>query len=105
MSDDIELSKDWVKHVKDELIPMIDDSAYVMSLVPKADDVDVKFAVELGLSIMLDKPIIAIVHPGTPIPGKLKTVADYIITADISKDADRLQLVDKLEAILKDIDE
>lgn len=102
MTDDIELDKDWVKHVKEEMIPAIDDSAYIMSLVPNADDVDVKFAVELGLSIMLDKPIVAIVQPGTPVPKKLLTVADHIITADLSSDSDRARLVDQLEAILKD---
>lgn len=99
-----ELDKDWVKHVKDELIPMIDDSAYVMSLVPKADDVDVKFAVELGLSIMMDKPIVAIVQPGTPVPKKLLMVAEHVITADLSNDDDRARLVDQLETILKDVE-
>jgi hypothetical protein len=39
----------------------------------------VKFAVELGFSIMLDKPIIAVVAPGTQVPGKLVAVADEIV--------------------------
>ncbi len=49
-----------------------------VSLVPKGP-ADMKFAVELGLSIMLDKPFIAVVAPGQEVPAKLRAVADRIV--------------------------
>lgn len=57
---------------------MIEGSRLTVSLVPQGP-ADIKFAVELGLSIMLDKPIIAVVEPGQEIPGKLRAVADRIV--------------------------
>jgi hypothetical protein len=68
----------WARHVVDELVPMVQGSAVTISLVPTGDT-DVKFAVELGVSIMLDKPIILIVSPGMRIPAKLAQVADEIV--------------------------
>jgi hypothetical protein len=68
----------WAKRVKEELVPKIDSSACTISLVPEGE-VDVKFAVELGLSIMLDKPIIVVVRPGTKVPDKLALVAADIV--------------------------
>ena len=64
-----------------ELVPKIDGSAMTISLVPKGSS-DVKFAVELGFSIMLDKPIIAVIQPGMKVPGKLLAVADAIVELD-----------------------
>jgi hypothetical protein len=39
----------------------------------------VKFAVELGVSIMLNKPIIAMIEEGVPIPDKLAAVCDHVL--------------------------
>jgi hypothetical protein len=69
---------EWAKHVLDEVVPKIEGSTVTISLVPTGET-DVKFAVELGLSIMLDKPILAVVQPGTKIPGHLARVADRIV--------------------------
>lgn len=73
----------WAQRAVDELIPMISDSALTVSLVPDQAGVDdIKFALELGLSIMLDKPIIVAVVPGRRIPDHLARVADTIIDYD-----------------------
>jgi hypothetical protein len=55
--------------------------------VPKGQT-DVKFAVELGFSIMLDKPIIAVVMAGTQVPAKLLKIADEIIEAPANMNLD-----------------
>lgn len=73
----------WAQRVVDEVLPMIRDSAASVSIVPDLAGVtDIKFAVELGLSIMLDKPIILAVAPGRAIPERLARVADEIIELD-----------------------
>lgn len=73
----------WLHRALTELAPMIEASAVTVSLAPRGET-DVKFAVELGLSIMFDKPIIVAVTPGQPIPDHLRRVADDIV--EISAD-------------------
>lgn len=74
----------WARRVRDKLVPMIKNSRAVVSLV-NPDNVDAKFAVELGVAVMLDKPIIALVKPGTRIPEKLARVVDRFVEYDPDK--------------------
>ena len=75
--------KAYVTHVQTELVPMIKGSTIGMSIVPtNPEDVDVKFAVELGLMVMLDKPIMLVCRIGSVLPERLKRVADEIVFAD-----------------------
>ena len=83
--------RDWVKRVERGLVPKIDDSSVVVSLIPEGA-IDIKFAVELGLSIMMDKPIIALIRPGIKIPSKLALIADRIIEGGVSTEADRAKI-------------
>jgi nucleoside 2-deoxyribosyltransferase len=69
----------WVQAVRTKLIPQLERSDVVVSLVPADGEGDVKYAVELGLSVLMDKPIIAIIRPGTPVANKLVLVADRIL--------------------------
>jgi hypothetical protein len=71
-----------VRHVNEETVPGIEDSAFVMSLVPQDGKPDVKFAVELGLTIMLGKPLVIVAVPGTEIPAKLRQIADLVLELD-----------------------
>ena len=72
--------REWVNHVKTDMVPKLADSEFSISLVPGGDtDGDVKFWVELGASIMMDKPIIAVVFDGREVPEKLRLVADEIV--------------------------
>ena len=76
-------SKEWrefEKRVKNELVPKIHAAACTCSVV--SGEVDVKFAVELGLSIMLDKPLIAVVVRGAKVPEKLARVVDRFVEMD-----------------------
>jgi hypothetical protein len=73
----------YVTRTQTELLPMIEGSSIGLSIVPtSAEKVDIKFAVELGLMIMLDKPIIMVVAPNQLIPEKLRRVADDIVVHD-----------------------
>ena len=68
-----------------ELVPQIQNCNVFCSICPLSpDDVDIKFAVQLGIAIMLNKPIIAAVRPGTPIPEKLSRVVDRFIEFDMN---------------------
>ena len=81
--DDPFASEEWLEyaeHVKEELIPKLEGSAVAMMVVSE-NKVDVQFAVQLGFSIMMDKPLIAVVTPGSKVPDKLAKVADRIVEA------------------------
>jgi hypothetical protein len=82
--------QDWETRVKDRVVPMLQDTAVTVSLLPSGE-IDIKFAVELGLSIMMDKPIIALVRPGMHIPDGLARVAAEIVEVDIAGDIDAAQ--------------
>lgn len=73
---------DFVAHTRRVTVEGLAASAFVMSLVPRGEP-DIKFAVELGLSIMLDKPILAVVLSGSAVPEKLRRVADEVVVADV----------------------
>jgi hypothetical protein len=78
----------WIRQVLDDMVPKMEDSAVVMSIVPDDRTGDVKFWVELGASIMLNKPLIAVVLGDAPVPSKLALVADEIVRLDRGVDAD-----------------
>lgn len=85
--------EDFAERVHNELVPMIKDSSAFISIVPIGPDrVDVKFAVELGVAIMLNKPIIACIQPGTKVPDKLVKVADKIVELDLDDPTQRERL-------------
>lgn len=109
---DWEISPEWkayVTHVRSTLYPMIDGSRMSLSIVPKrAEDVDVKFAVELGLCIMLNKPICLIVDPDTELPPALVRVADEIVRCDIRQPGAQDELmaaIDRMKALTGDDDD
>lgn len=89
---DDEARKKWdkfVQHFREDALVKMTDSAFVAQLVPDKGKFDVKFATELGTSIMLDKPILAIVMPDAEIPGKLRLIADEIVEADLDTEEGR----------------
>ncbi|MGH9001499.1 MAG: hypothetical protein ACRDYV_00055 [Acidimicrobiia bacterium] len=93
----------WARDVREELLPKLTASAVVCSLVPRDGEPDPKFCVELGMSIMLDKPIIAVVTPGRKAPERLARVADRIIEADLDTAAGRDRLAASLNAAMREL--
>lgn len=100
--------------VLEKLVPMLRDTAATVSLVPRGGVVDVRFAVEFGLSVMMDKPIIALVLPGMHVPNGLAAVAAEIVEVDINRDPDAAQrsiaeaferIMGKQHVSLEDIDD
>jgi nucleoside 2-deoxyribosyltransferase len=80
----------WEQRVREAVVPVMERAAVAITLIP-GTRADVRFAVELGLSIMLDKPIIALVQPGMKIPNALAAVAAEIVEVDIARDPDGAQ--------------
>lgn len=84
---------DFVRSARRDAAAKIAKSAYTMVLLegPNVDPekVDVKFAVELGLSLLYDKPMVAVIPAGQlgDVPLKLRTVVDYIIEVEADVDS------------------
>lgn len=71
-------AQEFLQSAIDEMTPKLRGSALVVQLVP-TEFGDAKFWVELGASIMLDKPIIAVSIGGRGISEKLRRVADEVV--------------------------
>jgi hypothetical protein len=82
----------YVEHFRRDVLQQMMKSAVVMTFVPDRQEFDVKFATELGASIMLDKPLLAVVMPGAPVPEKMRLVVDKIVRADIDTDEGRREV-------------
>lgn len=68
---------EYAQHARDNLEPMIKDSAVTMSFFD--GKIEPRMALELGYMVLLDKPIIAVVTPGAEVPNRLAIVADEIV--------------------------
>lgn len=62
------------------------DSSMVVVLMPHAE-FDAKIAVEIGLAILLDKPIVAVIRPGVQVSEKLARTVDHFIELDVHRPA------------------
>jgi len=90
----------FVAHQREHTIKAMDSSAYVVSVVPSAENLDVKFAVELGFAVMLGKPVIAMALPGVPVPYGLRKVAEAVIVADLDTEAGQESAARQLKAVV-----
>lgn len=99
--DGLVAGENWEKFVRNYragTIKEIESSAMVMSLVP-TEEFDVKFALEIGAAIMLNKPIIAIVMPGRELNEKMAAISDRVIYADIETEEGRQELVKVIQEL------
>jgi hypothetical protein len=93
--------KAWMARTAETLPAKIKASNVVISLAPSNGKPDVKFSVELGMSIMLDKPILAVVQPGTRVPDHLVRVADLIVECDMNNPADQERLAEAIKKFVE----
>lgn len=97
-------AKAWIADVSEHLVPLIDSSELSVSICPTDPaDIDIKFSVELGVSIMLDKPIITVVRPGTKVPEHLIRVSDRIVEIDIEQEGSSEKLAAAIHQAIDDI--
>lgn len=85
-------AQEWVEHVRRTLVPMLDSSAVSAIMAPPPESHDIKFAVELGMSILMDKPLLLVVPKDRTVPAKLRMVADDIYYIDFGDPASQAGL-------------
>jgi nucleoside 2-deoxyribosyltransferase len=85
-----------VKHTREETIHKMMESAFVVSIVP--EEADVKWMIELGAAIMLDKPLMLVVTDlKQKLPPKLERVADQVVIADLDTEEGRQIMLRMIE--------
>lgn len=93
-------NEQFQRAVMEGLVPKVDGAAVCVSVVGEGDyaNIDPEFCVQLGVMIMLDKPIIAVQMPGAVIPDKLRLVADEIVEADMGTSEGQAHFAERLAA-------
>lgn len=79
-------SAEWRRfatRMRAQLAPMIAGSKVTVSIAPPNDEIDIQYGLELGLSIIMNKPILTVVPPGRSVPDKLARVSDVVVSADL----------------------
>lgn len=73
-------AQDFLREAGEKLPELIGDSALSVMLIGETPDP--KFCIELGYSIMYEKPMILVVRNGAKIPSKIVKIADEIVEWD-----------------------
>ncbi len=106
---DPEDDPDWkafVKDARERLVPKIDGTSLFISITPLTKEkVDIKFALELGLAIMYDKPIIAVIQPGFVIPKKMAAVVDRFVELDMNDPTSKDRLMGVISEMMEGFSE
>lgn len=98
--------KRWAADMRKRLIPEMRSSGSVLMISPNMEaEFDVEFALQIGACILLEKPLILIVHRGRVVPPKLRAIADRVIEADLdatTMDAPAIQ--GEIQRAISDLD-
>lgn len=69
--------RDFARRAEEQMVPKLKDSAISATLWD--GKIDSKIAIELGYAVLLGKPLMLLVTPGTPIPETLRRASDSIV--------------------------
>lgn len=82
-SDEVKMRR-WLNRAEREVLPMVKRSAATISINPEHPDA--KIAVELGFTLLLDKPLVIVSFSGRNIPEHLRKAADLVIVTEDPSD-------------------
>lgn len=92
----------FVNQVREDVVKQMADSALVTTINPGDREPDVKLAVETGMAILLDKPMLLLAKEGDPIPAALERAAYAVIrySGDLDTEEGKQEVFDQLEPYL-----
>lgn len=91
-------SSEWITFadkVRRDMIPQMEESSHVAVISPDGPDFDVAFAVQIGATVILDKPLVVLVPHGFKPPRRLLLIADKVIQVS-EDDTDRTRAMREL---------
>lgn len=88
--------------VREQVVQGMAKSALVTTINPGDREPDVKLAVEVGMTILLDKPMVLIAREGDDIPEALERIAYAVIrhSGDLDTDEGKQELWEALKPYL-----
>jgi hypothetical protein len=89
---------DYLDHAQREMLPKLEGSALVITI--GADKPDIKLCLEVGASILLDKPLILMLPKGRQVSANLKRVATVIVEGNMNDPETCDRLRSAIESIL-----
>jgi hypothetical protein len=99
--------KTFVDRARKDAVAKIHESALTICISPPSgpEHFDVQQALELGASILMDKPIVLVQPAGRLISGALRRCADRVISLehDLDLEAGQLELNRKLGSVLDEL--
>lgn len=92
--------------VREQVVDKMAHSALVTTLNPGDRGPDVKLAVEVGMTILLDKPMLVIARDGDDVPEMLARVAHAVIrhSGDLDTEEGKQELFDQLKPYLDEFE-
>lgn len=90
----------FAQQVRDDVVPKLRASRYLVNIMPKKNRIDIKAAVEIGLAVLMDRPLIVFAPEGEVTCPKLLLIADHVITGDLETKAGRDVMFEKLGPII-----
>lgn len=89
----------YFEHARRNLFPKLKRSAMTITILGDQDP-DPKICLELGASILYEKPIVLLAVKGAIIPDALRRVAERIVEVDALDDNARQRLAEAVEETL-----
>lgn len=96
----------FVQHVRESTVQQMAESAFVTTLNPGDREPDIKLAVETGLAVLMNKPIVVLATGSDPVPPGLERIAHAVVrVSDLDTEAGRMEVYRKLEPFLEEFSE
>jgi hypothetical protein len=91
---------DYSQAFREKLMPQLLSSAVCIAMYDaEGDDAEIRFATQLGIMLLYDKPII-LTHPaGLELPERLRRIADEVVELDLGDPACQDALVGALRRL------
>jgi hypothetical protein len=90
----------WLKHVKETVLPMAKSCNAFVSIAPQGEP-DIKFCVDLGMGIMLGKPIIVVAMARRDLPSQLWMIAEAVLIGDMNDPAFQERIATAIKGVAK----
>lgn len=87
----LDLDPGFLEHIRNSVVPKMQSTSIAVTATTDMSDADLQSAIELGLLLLMDKPLLLLVLPDQQIGEHLRRAADEIIVVDDPDASERIQ--------------
>ena len=92
------LLRELFADAKENIVPQMMRSAFVIGAM--SEEPDLALALQIGLSLMLDKPLVLLAPPGLWLAPRLRALADTVVVGDLKEPGVRERLMTAIQKII-----